>query len=272
MKIEVMKVTPAIAQEWLNSNTDHNRKISSTTVNRYAQDMIRGKWLITGEAIKFDQGGRLIDGQHRLAAVVASKQTVDMCVIRDLAADTMLVIDTGRSRSAGDALSISELGGGYANELAALARKVIGHQNNAPAVIGGKKITIKGATITNREIIEFCAKNDLLEHIRFSTRITKQAISSALNKGEYAFFHWLFSQKSKSDATNFLTNIATLEDVSADSPIRVLIQKLTRSSIQLDGKMRQTAIIMAWNAWRTGAKMSTIHVARMDSFPMPQAV
>lgn len=272
MKIDIVDVTPELAQMWLATNTDQNRKISKPTVNRYANDMILGKWLVTGEAIKFNQQGQLMDGQHRLSAVLASRKTVQMCVIRDLNADTMLVIDTGKSRTAGDALTINGHNG-HSNNMASLARKIIGHLSGADTVLGGKRIRIANSPITNREIIEFCNDNDLSPHVNFATSIKYKSVTGAMNVGEYGFFHWYFSKVDAAAADQFLTKIATLEDVSADSPIRALLQKLTRSAVVLDGKMKMHAVVTAWNAWRTGQKLTNIHVGRIAADePVPQPV
>jgi len=65
MKIEIVSVTPDQASAWLATNATNNRKISTTIVNQYARDMIAGRWEITGEAIKFDTTGRLIDAALR---------------------------------------------------------------------------------------------------------------------------------------------------------------------------------------------------------------
>lgn len=106
MNIQLVTVTPELAAQWLATNTTTNRKISQPTVNGYAHDMIRGKWQVTGETIKFDTDGRLIDGQHRLTAVVVSHRTVQMFVATGIPTEAMSVLDTGRTRSAGDAPTI----------------------------------------------------------------------------------------------------------------------------------------------------------------------
>lgn len=271
MKIELISVTPELAAQWLATNTDRNRRISKTTVNRYAQDMIRDQWLVTGEAIKFDREGKLIDGQHRLSAVVASKKNVQMCVIRDLDEATMLVIDTGKSRSAGDALAIAGHNG-MSNELAALTRKVIAHQAGTLSILERRGVRIGDKTITNHQIVDYCSQYDLSEHVNFSARMKKKAVSGALIPAEYAFFHWLFSQKDPVSAEAFLSKLALLENVGSDDPIRTLHTKLTKGT-KLDGKMKLHAVITAWNAWRTGQKLTVIHVGRIEQdTAIPQAV
>lgn len=191
-----------------------------------------------------------------------------MYVIRDLAPESILVIDTGKSRTAADALSIYGHNGS-SNDLAALARKVIAYSGGIDAVLNTKKITLKGQPITNRDIVGFCAKTDLTAHTSFAHRVKNREVANALNHGDYAFFHWLFSQKDAAAADEFLTRLATLEDIGADHPIRTLLKKLTTSSVRLDGKMKMYATVTAWNAWRKGERLSAIHVGRIESEPIP---
>lgn len=270
MDIKTIKVTPGMAADWLAANTTNNRKISRQLVQRYANDMILGKWEATGEAIKFDQDGRLIDGQHRLSAVVASKKTVDMLVITGLESQVIQVIDTGRSRSAGDALTIAGQVAN-ANALAALARKVMGFKSGTEELFDSKKIRMRGQPITNRDIIAFCARVDLTPHINFSGRANYAQVAKVFTQGEWAFLHWLFSQRDAGQAEEFLMCLATLDGVGRSSPIRMLFEKIVRSSVKLDGKQKLSACIQAWNAWRRKETLLSIRVGRMEG-SLPIAV
>src|SRR5437870_5147015 len=76
MKIREMEVGPELATRWLEGNV-HNRKLREDVVARYARDMKAGRWLLTHEPIAFNKNGdTLVDGQHRLWAVVESGATV----------------------------------------------------------------------------------------------------------------------------------------------------------------------------------------------------
>lgn len=69
MRTKVMDITPDIAKEMLERNLN-NRSVSPSRVDMYADDMARGEWQANGEAICFNESGNLINGQHRLMAVV----------------------------------------------------------------------------------------------------------------------------------------------------------------------------------------------------------
>jgi predicted nucleic acid-binding Zn ribbon protein len=67
----IVYVTPEMAERWLGHNKV-NRNLRNRRVDQFARDMRSGRWQLTGEAIKFGKSGNLIDGQHRLWAVIES--------------------------------------------------------------------------------------------------------------------------------------------------------------------------------------------------------
>ena len=90
----------------------HNRNIRRHVVEAYARDMAQGNWQPTGEAVKVSNDGILLDGQHRLAAVIYACENlgldkpVTMLTIRGLPTATQDVMDTGIARKASDALQL----------------------------------------------------------------------------------------------------------------------------------------------------------------------
>jgi hypothetical protein len=100
-----MAVTPDLATRWLEGNV-HNRPLRQSTVERYARDMADGKWRLTHQGIAFDDSEQLIDGQHRLWAVVESKSTIEFLVTRGLDMSAQEYIDGGEKRTTTDVLSL----------------------------------------------------------------------------------------------------------------------------------------------------------------------
>ena len=64
-----------------------------------ADDMRAGRFVVTHQAIAFDAKGNLIDGQHRLRAVIMSGVTVTMQVAFDCEIGVGAPIDIGIRRS-----------------------------------------------------------------------------------------------------------------------------------------------------------------------------
>lgn len=98
--ITVEKITPAKALEYLKMNVNNYRKLSKAKVAIYAKDMSEGRWVLNGETIVFAENGILLDGQHRLAAVIQSGKTVEMTVVRGINNNVNL-FDVGMSRTTG---------------------------------------------------------------------------------------------------------------------------------------------------------------------------
>ncbi|MDQ2738234.1 MAG: hypothetical protein M3Y35_06395, partial [Actinomycetota bacterium] len=71
MRSKVQSITPKKAAEYLEANTA-NRPLSTAVVKSFAEAMTRGDWMVTHQGIAFGSGGVLVDGQHRLAAIVAA--------------------------------------------------------------------------------------------------------------------------------------------------------------------------------------------------------
>lgn len=95
-----MTVTPETARRWLGQNTASNRNISKRTVEAYAREMTAGNWKLTHQGIAFNQSGELVDGQHRLHAIVLANVPVTFKVTTGLALEYNSPIDFGYGRSA----------------------------------------------------------------------------------------------------------------------------------------------------------------------------
>lgn len=99
-------VTPKLAEEWLKRNVN-NRKLDRSLVARLAADFSSGHYTQTHQGAAFDTDGNLVDGQHRLHAIVASGVTVRMLVTRGLKPEARAKIDTGNARSLPQVLAMS---------------------------------------------------------------------------------------------------------------------------------------------------------------------
>lgn len=87
LRISLEYIAPATASDYLRRNFEGNRKRSVTRTKRYARVVGRGHWRVTHESIAFDEEGWLIDGQHRLAAIIESGVGVWLLVVRGVPRD-----------------------------------------------------------------------------------------------------------------------------------------------------------------------------------------
>lgn len=126
---EIVDVTPTMAAQWLLLN-QRNRPIRRGIVNLYAADMAAepSRWHYTGDPIRFayldsdSAEETLIDGQHRLLAILRAKRTVRMKVMHGFTPETQRVVDIGVKRQLADQLGIE--GHEHSKSLSALARRI----------------------------------------------------------------------------------------------------------------------------------------------------
>lgn len=140
---DVTTITPDISAEWLGKNVK-NRKRSDKTTAQYARDMKAGRWRLTGDPIRFDVNGNLIDGQHRLQACIDADVNFVSAVVYGLQPDDQDVLDSARSRTAADALQIHGHSG--SRNLAAMTRLLASLKDGA---------AVSAIKYSNAEIVRF---------------------------------------------------------------------------------------------------------------------
>lgn len=85
-----------------------NRPLNEQHVKRIAAQIIGGKWRFNGDTIKLSKDGAILDGQHRLWAIVEAKIAVKTIVVSGVERDAFATIDTLRKpRSGADVLALS---------------------------------------------------------------------------------------------------------------------------------------------------------------------
>jgi hypothetical protein len=96
---ERMTITPTIAMAWLESNHDRQRKVNKIRVENLAKIMADGRWGESNDDICFDVNNNLINGQHRLNAVIKSGATIESFVKFNMPSESMTYMDTNQART-----------------------------------------------------------------------------------------------------------------------------------------------------------------------------
>ncbi len=159
METKIVTITPKIAAELLAHN-DNNRPLKDNHVISLAIQIEKDKWQLNGESIIISKKGKVLDGQHRLHAVIMADKSIRSNVVYGADEESFLTIDTGRIRSGSDVLSIE----GVENSavMSSIIRAVImwkrGSIKNAVSKKSSGK-SKKTRSITNAEMVEFYNKN-----------------------------------------------------------------------------------------------------------------
>lgn len=97
-------ITPTQAEEILKNIHENQRSVRRSHVIRLANDMIRGRWKDNPSPIIFSKEGKLLDGQHRLTALMLAKKSINLFVANDTDQSVYSVLDRGLSRSITDSI------------------------------------------------------------------------------------------------------------------------------------------------------------------------
>lgn len=257
----VEMVNPHMAAQWLKTNRG-NRQFNRNTVATYAAAMRSGEWVINGETVKFDQDNQLIDGQHRLHAVVTANRAVPLCIVRGLQRDVFRTLDCGKLRKSHDMLYIL----GYKNPLAlSAALRLLDRyeSSNWNGKSGGDGLRVSNdrlLSILDRHKSIVARADEVMRRPLFTGRLPH-----SLNIFMYYLAHRFSSERAKS----FFTELAGDQVFSKEHPVRTLRDQLDRTGkeyIKPITAVKLAWTILAWNCYIAGhtlPKLSRI----VDSMP-----
>jgi hypothetical protein len=251
----------------LAANTS-NRPLSKPTVRSLAEAMRRGEWMVTHQGIAFDTNGVLVDGQHRLAAIIDADMAVEMTVFTDVGEGTFDVLDTGKRRNAADVLAIE--GEKSSTMLAAMVRTVWLFENRADLSWSGGS-----AAVTNHQIVQTLEQHPKLreffgqaEHIAAATGMIKSAAGAA---------SYLVSAANKrADLTPWFEGIVEGAGLDKGDPrlaFRRVMFAQARKQAGLVLRRRDTRehvalYVKAFNAWATDERpMPPLRFAAREAMP-----
>lgn len=145
----VETITPAKAQEYLDKSGG-NRNISKVVVDSYALTMKQGKWLLNGEPIVFDMNDTLLNGHHRLHAIIKSGVPIQTFVTRGVEHESYTTFDCGRHRTVGQLIGMQ----GVLNYNTIAASVTTSYKLANNFVVGENHGLEKGRGRTNTMMIE----------------------------------------------------------------------------------------------------------------------
>lgn len=256
-----LDVTPAMAEEMLTYN-DRNRPLSSNHVKKCAAEMKDGRWHYTRVPVIFS-GERLIDGQHRLAAIVESGATVRMDIAFGAPDDSFYYIDRGKARTAGHIFAINNVPNAA---LCAAATLIIYHYDNGTIATGVAQGG-SGQLGHDRLYEEYIARPDIPRSVsaghlfKANIGLAPPAIMMAL--------HFICAKHNRAQADEFFAKLATGENINRKDAVFALRKKLLAQSAS--EKLTRIAIaamtIKAWNNMRAGRVTEQLRWGGNESFP-----
>jgi hypothetical protein len=248
---EIREISPLEAQTILGSNT-HNRGLVKKRVQQLAAAMQNGEWLFNGDAIRIGESGRLLDGQHRLAALIASETSQQFLVISGLPDSTQETMDSGAKRTVADSMRLR--GEKDVNRLAAAVRMVL---------IFEKYGTMRTPPLapTTQQVLAYLDRHPGIRESSAAVRTIQKNIRFA--SGPSGACHYLMSLVDPAETDVFFTRLAQGSELSQRSPIHALRRRLTapNNAHHPPSHFQAALCIKAWTMWRLGEETDHIRYA-----------
>lgn len=261
MRISSERIDPTTAAMWLAKKNVLNRPMNQVHVSALAASMTDGSWVANGDTIVFSDDDHLLDGQHRLAAIIKSGVTTTMLIVRGVDQAAFATKDIGRRRTSADALSMV----GTKNSVLAAATMAVleWYDSGRPTSKAPRGVA------PFRAVDLLKVYPDLEASVQIGNRVSEMCRPSSA-----AAAHYLFAQIDRGLADKFMDGVHTGADLSMLDPqltLRARLLRIKNSRAILRNTEVLAMFIKAWNAYVTGQKIAKIQfVIGEDQFPIPK--
>ena len=258
MEFKKILVTPEVAQSYL-LNNKRNRNVKKASLSRLSNEMKRGLWKEdTAEMIKISKTGNILDGQHRLLAVIDSGVSINFHFAIGLNDEVFTVLDTGSLRNGSDTFFI----------------RGIKNNTSLPAMISLSCLLRKGKKDKNQQKNSKLSNSELLQVYDVNPFFWDSVASKSINwynsfakiltpsiiGGVYSLIKEVDIQKGE----KFMIELCTGIDIS-NPTINVLRNTLMKDKLSLRKMpmdLKLAIIIKTWNFYKTN---TTAKILKWDS-------
>lgn len=262
VECRVEEVTPEVAREMLLRNTK-NRSLRPDYVRQLSDAMKRGEWVVNGQPIQLAGDGTLLNGQHRLNAIVESGTTVPLLVVRGLPVSTLKTMDVGTRRNLSDVLALH--GHMDTTNLAAALGLLHRYRSGARFDFSGR--TAPTVTQALQLLDAEPGIKDAVVEARKIYRVTHIRMSVA------AALLYLFEDKDRGSGRAFFDRLCVPGGEADGSSITVLRNDVDRvwsePNYRFSTIVLSAVTIKAFNAWRQGRTVETLSFRPGGDTPEP---
>jgi len=252
-----MKVTPQQAATWLEHN-EVNRRLRPRLVEAYASDMKADLWMLTGDPVQISRTGQLLNGQHRLAAIVQSGSSVQMLVITGLDDKAQVLMDQGAARTATDAARLAGVkNGAFSTSIARWAYL-------APEPNGTLEQQLK-AKASTAQILSILQQNPDIEVAAENAVSLRPHLPGSPTAIGYSWL--LMNRVDHTDCKLFFDSYRDLTFKALRDPRKAVLKKLTsmandpQSTASKDKAIATVSVLTrGWNAWRRGEEIESLNI------------
>lgn len=266
-KVSYKTITPEEAHLMLRESKRKNVPVKKRKIDRYARDMIDGKWdENNSQGISRDTDGNIVNGHQRLMACIQAGKPFRTLFIDGVPPGTFMNEDTGRSRDAGHFFAV--LGEKFYFELASAARCAYlwdRGQWNAASQGGTGLLEVTYENLKD----EVDRRPTLRKGAEYSAN-HYPAIAGRFNKGLIGCLYAMTLGHDKHEA--FWTELIDRANSSKESPAWKLNRRIDNAKAEQTTISRptlQALLVKAWNAYVIGEDKGLVWNGRTENMPQP---
>ncbi len=255
-----VRVTPKIAEQLLEKNT-LNRPLHDYAVHKYVRMIKNGEWKPNGQTVSIAPDGTLLDGQHRLWAIIEADTPVKLLIANNVPKESFPTIDQGVGRTACDVFTIEKIPN---------PKTVSSALNRIYRYLFGESRTTYGGLSVEELVDLYMRHQDIQKSVEFGVLKT-----NGLNLLPVAYgvgFHYLMAQVNRAKADQFFTalkdgefgiGMATIKNLRE----RLLVALSDRTTKKLSPQAKGALVIKSWEAWSHGKVIRVMRYNENDHYP-----
>ena len=269
MNTIIETITPKKAKDLLDRNT-RNRPISNSRVRYYSSLMKQGKWRLTHQGLAISDTGIIIDGQHRLLAIIESNMPIDFNVTYGVNDDSFKYVDVGYTRTTANIFAIEDIPN-YTKHSAGISR----YHNIKDTLLFSQNDTKRTKnSYTHDDYLQFYYdKQELLRDIqsKSTSLYTKYKILKTSEIYSFMLYGILDAKWSYSKLESFFDHVYMIRHDAVSTAPRLLFDKLIQDATgtsQLKSKVKSALIIKTFNYFIQKRSVKILKYAEeTESFP-----
>lgn len=267
-------VTPELAAEWLETANKVNRPKRKRQVGSLTADMNDELWEQNGEPLVFDTDGIIVNGQHRLTALVESGTTQEFLVVYNVLPRVRSTVDAHTRRTFADDLAMNGVANGVTRET--LLRMMLRWDRNG-GLTDNSWVATRRLMAARYPTYRDEISDTIGDTVRWLTRYPGNRIAMR-------FTYWLLAIRLGYDIKRVEKFFSILTIGSQDEFDRMVVRMRDKIAVpvsvastgritHMEASLEVFWLIQAWNRWVTGSNSpySTPRTGINDPYPHPES-